>query len=254
MQWRIVKISHGNVFLSIKALLIALILAMAINFNGFAQDRIELGGFVGTSYYLGDLNPGTQFREPHLAFGGIARYIFNDRFVVKGTAIVGRLSGQYPQKDVRLNEVTTQSYSFNRRVIDVAAMAEYNFMSYDHQFISSTVFTPYFTFGLATTAYQRYSNDIAGGDVKPVFVLSLPFGFGVKYKVTNWIRVGAEWTFRKTFVDDLDLTSNNPPVDPSDPYGFGQVSNVHNNDWYSFAGVNLTFNLFRRKTTCKSGF
>jgi hypothetical protein len=254
MQWINLKISHlKNKLIFLKAVLIVVLMVMT-HFQTNAQYRIELGGFVGTSYYLGDLNPGNQFREPHLAIGGVARYIFNDRFVVKGTAIFAGLSGHYPQKDVLLNETYDGTYSFNRRVIDVAAMGEYNFMSYDHQFISKTVFTPYITFGLATTLYNRYSNDLNSNDAKPVFVLSLPFGAGVKYKLTDWVRVGAEWTFRKTFVDDLDVISNGGPVNPSDPFGFNQKSSVHNNDWYSFAGVYVTFNLFRRKNTCSSGF
>ncbi|MBN2165505.1 MAG: outer membrane beta-barrel protein [Marinilabiliaceae bacterium] len=219
-----------------------------------AQDRIEIGGFLGASYYLGDLNPGTQFKNSHPVFGGIGRYVFSDRVVFRGTALLGQISGSYPQDDVLLVEDEFGDTGFSRRILDVAAMVEYNFMSYDHQFVSNTNFTPYVTFGLANTTYRRYSNDQGFGDNKPVFVLSLPFGLGVKYKLTKWIRVGAEWTFRKTFVDDLDQTNSDMLIDPTDPYGFNEQGSIHNNDWYSFAGVYVTFNLFRRKTTCNSGF
>lgn len=231
---------------------IVFVLAFATTCSVFSQDRVEIGGFAGTSYYLGDLNPGTQFRNPHVAVGGIGRYVFTDRVAVKGTAILGRISGQYPQKNVLLNASSDSPYAFSRRVLDVAAMVEYNFLSYDHQYITSTVFTPYITFGLGTTAYNRYSSnsDVA----KSVFVLSLPFGAGVKYKLTDWVRVGAEWTFRKMFVDDLDYIGGNPSVNAADPYGFGHTSKVHNNDWVSYAGVYVTFNMFRRKSTCNSGF
>lgn len=237
-----------------KSVMLVLLLSFSCLMNSSAQDRVEIGGFLGSSYYLGDLNPGTQFRNSHFAFGGIGRYVFTDRVVVKATAILGGLSGEYPRKNVRLVESSTDSYSFHRKVFDVAAMLEYNFLSYDHQFMSNTTFTPYVTFGLASTTYRRYSNDINSRDEKPVFVLSLPFGLGVKYKLTDWIRVGAEWTYRKTFVDDLDVDSYNNSVNPADPYGFNEEGGVNNNDWYSFAGIYVTFNLFRRNSECNSGF
>ena len=252
MNWNYLKISFdGNFKVGILSAIFWIVTLVSVQ----AQDRVEVGGFLGTSYYLGDLNPGTQFRNPHLALGGIVRYVLTDRVVFKGTAMFGTISGEYPQKKVKLNERNTNRYSFERSLLDVAAMVEYNFMSYDHRFISNTNFTPYLTFGIGTTIYNRYTIDSGSGDGDPVFVLSLPFGAGVKYKLTDWIRIGAEWTFRKTSVDDLDVVPDgNSPVDPADPFGFGHTSSIHNNDWYSFAGVYVTFNLFRRKNECKSGF
>lgn len=89
---------------------------------------------------------------------------------------------------------------------------------------------------------------------KTVFVLSLPFGVGAKYKLNSWIRVGAEWSFRKTFVDDLDYVGGSGIVNPDDPYGFDEKALTHNNDWYSFAGITVTFSFSRRKTACNGGF
>lgn len=219
-----------------------------------AQDRAEIGGFVGTSYYVGDLNPGTPFRNPHLAIGGIGRYMLNDRFALKGSVIMGDISGEYPVGKVLLNETRTQTYRFRKTLLDVAVMTEINFFSYDHPYISTSVFTPYVTFGVASTTYRRTETVSQGGDEKTAIVLSLPFGAGVKYKLTDWIRVGFEWTYRKTFVDDLDLAEADPSVNPADPFGFGKADKVHNNDWYSFAGIYVTFNMFHRKSQCNAGF
>jgi opacity protein-like surface antigen len=219
-----------------------------------AQDRLELGGFIGTSYYLGDLNPGGHFANPHLAIGAIGRYVVNDRWALKGAYTFGTISGGFPKEGLTYPTTSNDSYAFERKLNDLALMAEFNFLSYDHAFLSKTVFTPYITVGLATTMYSRFDIDSPSSDGTTVFVLSLPFGAGMKYKLTNWVRVGVEWTLRKTFVDDLDYTGGISPVDPSDPYGFGQMQMSHNNDWYSFAGVTLTFNLVRRKTSCNSGY
>jgi len=42
-------------------------------------------------------------------------------------------------------------------------------------------------------------------------------------------------------------------VDPSDPYGFGESTFTHNNDWISFAGVYVTISMLKRKTKCNDG-
>ncbi len=218
-----------------------------------AQDRLEIGVMAGTSYYLGDLNPQKQFYKPSLAYGGIARYVLTDRFAVKGSASIIKIKGDYPSNGVYFPE-GDMNYSFNRRMGDVNLQMEFNFMSYDHSFINTTVFTPYVSFGVGTTIYKRFSTEIENNSEQTVFILSLPIGVGFKYKINKWIRVGAEWSFRKTFVDDLDYVGNNLSVNPDDPYDFNQGTKIHNNDLYSFAGVNVTFSMFRRKTECKSGF
>lgn len=223
-----------------------------------AQDRIELGGFLGTSYYFGDLNPSMQFKNPHLAIGGIGRYAYSDRLAIKATALYGKISGDYSPglnyKDLRppANQVDPPSYSFQNVVGDIAVQAEFNFLSYDHKFISSTNFTPYLSVGVGTTFYSRKSGDAGNLTTKPTFILSLPFGAGIKYKVNKWVRVGAEWSFRKTFVDDLDYEGPGD-IDPSDPYGFGNTG-THNNDWISFAGVYVTISMLKRKTSCNGGY
>ncbi len=220
-----------------------------------AQDRLEIGLMAGTSYYLGDLNPHKQFYKPSLAYGGIARYVLTDRFAVKGSATLMKIKGEesfggasFPNGD--------GNYSFKRNIGDVALQMEFNFRSYDHPFIKTTTFTPYVSFGVGTAIYQRISSDLENNSEQMVFILSLPIGVGFKYKINNWIRVGAEWSFRKTFVDDLDIRirSNIPFEGTEDPYGFEGGTTIHNNDLYSFAGVMVTFSMFRRKTECKSGY
>jgi hypothetical protein len=233
--------------------LLVLILLHAFPFANRAQDRLELGGFLGTSFYMGDLNPAVPFRQSHIAFGGIARYAVTDRVALRASAFRGEISGDYPVKGVVFPQAGA-SYNFLRTVGDVALMTEYNFRSYDHPFISTSVFTPYLAIGVGTIVYQRYLIDSQNQNEKPVFVLSLPFGVGVKYKLTDWIRIGAEWSFRKTFVDDLDYVGENLVIDPADPYGFKREVLTHNNDWVSFAGVTVTFNMLKRNTECNAGF
>ncbi len=225
--------------------------------NASAQRRVEGGPFLGVAYYNGDLNPQRQFYNVHPAFGGLLRMVFNDRLAAKGTLTLSDLSGSYPREDLLYPVAPNREgyYSFRRTIGDVSAQIEFNFFSFDHIFKSKqTTFTPYLSTGIATTLYRKYKlEDDGTSSHKPHFILSLPVGIGVKWKPVDWMRVGAEWSFRKTFADDLDRVKGGA-IDPADPYGFDESSLVHNNDWYSFAGVYATFTLFKQRTPCNAGY
>lgn len=252
------QITKRNIFMAKASKCFLLVLFLMLAKESVAQDRIELGGFAGTSYYFGDLNPSKQFYRPHLTIGGIGRYAYSDRLALKATALYGKISGAYSPdlKYLDRRQPAEQQgdpqYSFQNVVGDLAVQAEFNFLSYDHKFISSTNFTPYLSVGLGTVIYNRKSGDAGNLTSKPTFILSLPFGVGMKYKVNKWVRVGAEWSFRKTFVDDLDYEGPGD-IDPSDPYGFGNTL-THNNDWISFAGIYVTISMLKRKSRCNGGY
>ncbi len=211
----------------------------------YAQDRLEVGPLAGVSYYMGDLNPGVPFVKPRPALGGLLRYVFNDRIALKGTAIFAGLSGSYDSdKDGILPTygwVNGTPASFSRNVINLSLSGEINLFSYDHKYISTTVFTPYISLGFGGMGYNRLVEISPGNtDTKPYFVLSLPLGLGVKYKFSKWLRVGAEWSFVKLFVDD---------VDNYDALG----DTFHNNDWFSVINIYVTFGFLKRNSECWGG-
>ncbi len=236
-----------------KWMLLGMLLCSGFCQNIKGQDRLELGFLMGASYYFGDLNPGKQFYQPSAAFGGVGRYVLNDRYAVKGSIVMATIKGSYPDNGVYFPDGEV-NYSFDRKLAEAALQLEFNFMSYDHWFIKDSNFTPFVSLGLATTAYKRFSTDVQNPTEQTVFILSLPFGAGLKYKINQWVRVGIEWNFRKTFVDDLDVVGHNLPISPNDPYGFDSSHGIHNNDWYSFAAGTITFSLFKRKNSCNGGF
>ncbi len=225
---------------------VALICSLAAQ----AQDKLELGLFLGGAYYMGDLNPSQHFLNTRPAAGIIVRYAFTDRLAAKLNAIGAGLSGSYPkQGDIY---VGNGDYDFDRIIADVGITGEFNFRSYDHMFFKEqSRFTPYLTLGLAATGYESYKDD---SDGKQRIVLSLPFGMGVKFKVNHWLRLGFEWTMRKTFTDDLDLVDKvDDGIDPSDPYRFDEKVLTHNNDWYSLVGFTVTLSMWPRKLECNDG-
>lgn len=235
-------------------LLVTVIALFLITPAALAQVKLEGGPYIGVSWYNGDLNPNRQFYKVQPAFGAILRYSVNDRIAFRGGALLAGMSGDWPQKDVYLPASSDAAYAFKREVLDLTALLEVNFFSFDHPTNKESVFTPYFTLGIGSVFYKRYTEDNGNHDEKPTFVLSLPFGAGVKWKANDWINLGAEWTLRKTFVDDLDVMGHENVVNASNPLGFQKTTSTHNNDWYSVVGVYATFNLYSGRDKCRDGF
>jgi len=57
-----------------------------------------------------------------------------------------------------------------------------------------------------------------------------------------------EYGFRKTFTDKLDgLYEITDPVNPQSPVDHTWT---HNNDWYSFMGISVTWKIYNRLLGC----
>ncbi len=221
---------------------------------GNSQTKLEAGPLLGISWYNGDLNPQRQFYRIHPSAGIILRYSLNDRIAFRAGASVARISGAYPLTGVVIKENGSLPYKFSRNVGDFSTMIEINFFSFDHPFNKKSDFTPFVTFGLGSVFYKRYLPENGNHSEKPLFVLSLPFGGGVKWKVSDRLRLGLEWTYRKTFADDLDVVGTGNPVDASNPFGFDKTTSVHNNDWISVVGVSAAFSIISSRNKCHAGF
>ncbi len=242
--------------------ILACIVALCVPQNTLSQDKLDIGLFGGASFYMGDLNMNKIFVYTRPAIGGIVRYNFTDRLAAKADAIVGWIAGEYPTKNHDLYIGYPNEYEFSRAIVDLSVTGEFNFRSYDHMFDKKhSRWTPYVTLGLGGTFYKRYTEDVVENledkeknKTKQVFILSLPFGIGAKFKVNDWLRLGVEWTFHKTFADDLDYVGREiGDIDTRDPYNFNVTTRWHNNDWYSFLGVMVTFSMWPRRLECNDG-
>jgi hypothetical protein len=190
-----------------------------------AQRNTNLGIFAGTSYYMGDINPGRLFYSPGIALGGIYRYNINKRYAMRINGYFTYLSGNPDDFSDYVHDITSSS-SFSRAVFDWSLQFEFNFLPF-----------------LPTVKKMDYTTYLSGGigcftiANNPV---TIPFGIGTKINVTDKICAGAEWSFRKTFNDLIDYTEN--------PTGIGSF--VHNNDWYSFMGIFITYKFFNLMVDC----
>ncbi|RPH33944.1 MAG: hypothetical protein EHM93_02940 [Bacteroidales bacterium] len=203
-----------------------LVLSGALFLSGSikSQERRDIGLQAGGSYYMGDYNQGTPMYQPSPSFGLLFRYNLNKYYSLRLSASYNGLKGNYTSSNFYLPGVTG---SFSKQLIEAEGLCEMNFMSFNTKCLNKDNFTPYVIFGFGA-AY-------VGGEIIP----HLPFGVGVKYCPLPRITIGWEWRLSKTFSDNIDNYNN--------VYD-GSKAIFHNNDWFSFVGLFVTFRLYKNNT------
>lgn len=209
------------------------LLLLLIPWQATAQRDANIGIFGGTAYYMGDINPNRHLYRPAVSLGLLYRYNLNTRYAIRASAYYADLSGSDLDFPERLNsDRPFAPAQFQTSLVDMALQVEFNFLPYTPN-ILKWAYSPYVSLGISGSL-------ITGSDTDVVNCLNFPFGAGVKVNLSSRVSAGAEWSFRKSFSDKLDGLEN-----PSDTHSF-----MHNNDWYSFLGVFITFKFFNFATDC----
>lgn len=212
--------------------------------------QMELGGGIGTSFYLGDVNS-TPYAHMSGMGGIIARRILNPRMAVKGNLAFGHISGTSdgyfiptdPNSQDIAGGIPTR-VSFGRNVIDFGAQFEMNFWGYGmgSGYKENSRITPYILGGAGIT--------VAPGGAGTVGALNLPIGVGVKYKVKPRLNIGLEWTMRFTTSDRLDV-SKKDAMQLDHPYGVNSIG-FKNKDCYSFTMLFVTYDMCPKYRKCNN--
>ena len=264
-----------------KIILSLFIIVSAI--SGKAQ--LEVGFFGGTSYYIGDLNPGIPFMQSDFAYGFLARYTLSSRWAVKFNAYQGVIRGD----DEVSNYWPDRGLSFKSGISELGGTMEFHFLPYFNGSMRS-YWTPYLFGGAALLHHKPQRDEVDLRDhgtegqnntehlIPPdterpdysYYSFSIPFGIGVKYSFSKRISASLEWGMRKTFTDYLDDVSTTyytsadlvtPGTEEyenlvySDPTLSHQPNmqrgNSKTNDWYSFAGLTITYFIdLRNRNKC----
>lgn len=213
-----------------KATGILTILLLITASSATAQRNADIGIFGGSTFYLGDLNPLVPFQDNSYAFGGLYRYNLNKRYAIRGNLYYSNIKGS----DLTNNYPQFQQKQFSTNVLDASVQFEINYLPYLPT-KNKYDFTTYLSGGLGFSS-------VMGSNVNANSHPTIPFGIGFKVNLTDRLSAGSEWTFRKTFNDNIDgLPGISDPV---------QNSLIHNNDWYSFVGLFITYKFFKFAENC----
>lgn len=137
--------------LSMKYLSLFLVFLIGFGPSETKAQFSEFGLMGGVSYYMGDLNPETPFKQVMPAGGAFYRYNFNDRFSVRGAFTLGYLKG-YDSKSKVASQLE-RNLHFESFVYDFAITGEFNFFKYAPGDMKHAI-TPYLTGGIAVFKFD----------------------------------------------------------------------------------------------------
>ncbi len=260
-----------------KAVLFATIILGTFSF-AHAQKGWEAGGWLGASYYFGDLNTNYDLSMPGLAGGAIARYNFNNRVCFKLSANYGKVMADDANSGNPFEQA--RNLSFESSILEGAAQLEFNFLPYTHG-SKDEFFTPYIFAGFNVFHFNpkaSYQGEMV--ELRPLgtegqfrgeeyYSVSggLAYGLGIKVDLSYEWSLNFELSARSLFTDYLDDVStvypdkkdllklrNQTAVDLSDrsvdiPGVEGsqigqkgtQRGNSNNNDSFVLLGVGLVY-------------
>ena len=198
------------------------------------RPNVEVGGFAGVSYYLGDINPRTQFYRPGLSLGAMIKYNPAEHHCFRFNMFYGQLKGD--DLDFKNEIQQIRGHSFETSLLDWHIGYEFNFMPHTINRRKASHATPYIFAGVGNSLILSSTTGMVTSHA------TIPFGVGYKYRINEVVAIGCEWGMRKTFTDSLDGILN--------PGTEGSYSMWHNNDWYSFAGVYVTFIVYEKGFKC----
>lgn len=213
--------------LRLSLILTCLLFAMASK-TSFAQlpQTIEFGPHVGITTYQGDVNPWLFFNEFGYSLGGLVRYTYDTRWAFRADYSYGYVRAS----DVNAGWRPERGHAFQTKLHDVALIAEFNFMDYYTGRRESSV-SPYLFAGLSAFHYTAgaypldsvqqvqftgitpdldlaksrwyYRQAFHDAGLKG-WSMSIPFGFGCKFSLSQHLAASVEWRMHYTFTDNLD--------------------------------------------------
>jgi len=192
----------------------------------FSQRKADYGIFGGVSSYFGDINSTKVLYSPRPAAGIFYRYNLHPRHSLRASLFAGGLHAD--DADFNNSFQQNRAASFSGMVAEMVLQFEFNFFPYSTEGKKWNS-TPYFAGGIGASL-----TDTKNVAVCPV----IPFSFGFKINIKKNLGLEAEYGFRKTFYDNFDGLEN-----PT--YAW-----THNNDWYTFTGICITWKIFNRFTEC----
>jgi Domain of unknown function (DUF6089) len=252
-----------------------------ITFSAMAQ-RVHLGVFGGLSAYNGDLTDKVFPKKvTNGAIGITANYEIADQIMLRAGFTYSIVGGA--DRFSSDTQLIKRNLAFETAIHEFSVVGEYYLFN-----LNDRRYSPYAFAGLAVFHFNPYAFDANHQKVflKPLSTegegipgypdrkaysltqLAIPFGGGIKFAITDQIRIGIELGMRKLFTDYLDDVSKNY-IDPNDllaakgqlavdmsyrgdelaggdpnyPAKIVQRGNPKSKDFYYFTGIHLTFRL-----------
>lgn len=233
--------------------LCAVALVFALATPAIAQRRqtfTEVGGAIGASQYNGDFSasngsfPVSQLSSlvhNDLGLSAFLQYHFHPHLSVKPMVSYYRLWAR--DKDAYDDTRKIRDGGFRADLFEASALLVYDFVGTYRSFRYRPKFNFYVFAGLGAAYFRGTgSPGLDANQVRGIvnnysgIALVVPFGIGIKYRLTEKWNIGAEVGIRYTTSNSIDNYTAPPDVQGS-TVGGGR-------DWYAFEGITLSYILF----------
>ena len=208
-----------------------------------AEFRMEIGGGIGTSFYLGDVND-KMYSKTCPAITALWRYLFDHHNVLKVQLTTGGIKGQGDAHADFLPDNTpagtiAQPYihSFSGAVTDLSCIYELNFWPYGYYsgYMGYKRLTPFLQLGAGFTY----------GSSGKAFSANIPLGLGIKYRLGKRLNLAFDWAMHFSLSDQLDNLK--------DPKGITSEA-FKNKDSYCTTMITLTYSFAPICPNCNKAY
>ena len=200
----------------------------------------EVGLYGGGANNIGDVGRMNYIAPTGPAFGALFKWNKSKRYAWRAHVIYGQFTADDSKSDMSSRQ--QRAYRLEQSILEASAGLEFNFVEYNLHKLGPA-FTPYLYTGIS---YFRYDyNYFDAGQLIDLNqregAIAIPMTAGAKYRLNQFLILGAEIGARYTFTDNLD--ASNPEGSNYEAFRFG---NVFSDDWYVFSGLTLTFTFGRK--------
>ena len=207
---------------------------------GLNAQTYEVGLFAGGANVIGDVGRTNYIFPSGPAVGGLFKWNKSKRYAWRASVIYG----SFRADDTKSSKSSREQRGFviDNSVLEASVGLEFNFVEYNLHKLGPA-FTPYLYTGLT---YFRYDfNYFDAQQVQDINQkegsFAIPMTVGAKYRLNQFLILGAEIGARYTFTDNLD--GSNPEGSNFEQFRFG---NILSDDWYVFSGFTLTYTFGRK--------
>lgn len=248
---------------------------------GFVHAQLHINLFGGFANYFGDLqSKAYTTQQSHAAVGAGIQYDLTHHFSVLTNLTYGKV-GASDSYNLPA-DLKARNLSFTTPIFEWNVLGEYNLLD-----MNTHKFTPYIFAGIAIYHFNPYAYDSLGRkvDLRPLSTegeglaqypdrkpyaltqLAIPFGGGIKLRVSDHVVLAYEIGLRKLFTDYLDdvssryvdqtilLNAKGPEAvamayrgdelkggSPYPPAGAVRGNPAHK-DWYYMSGIRVSIDL-----------
>ncbi len=200
----------------------------------------EVGVFAGGANMVGDVGRTNYILPSGPAFGGIFKWNKSKRYAWRASVIYGDFTADDTKSSMESRQ--ERAYIVDNSVLEASLGLEINFVEYNLHKLGPA-FTPYLYTGLTYFRYDfNYIDALQVQDInQKEGSFAIPMTVGAKYRLNQFLILGAEIGARYTFTDNLD--ASNPEGSNFEQFRFG---NILSDDWYVFTGFTLTYTFGRK--------